>query len=321
MLASPWRRTLASTLPRHLQQSAGAPCPAGTLSNSTRRRTSSPSCWSCRTISKRDDAAARVTAEQVRTAVGGTKLGDVASGHVLDRRIGHVGAVDATCLEPVDRPVARHRPGEAPQEQHVAAGAVDDEQRRLVALGGDRHEGAVLGRRLAGAVAAAAVDAALAPPSAAGGERQLGVELGPSVAHEGGERGDRRGVEDRRELELDAELLVDPRHQADGDQRVTAELEEVVVVADLGHAEQLDPQATDPADDATDQPRRPQPSISRQRRPAPDGGADDAAQVVEIDARRDQPRPTARQHALEQLDALAAPMPCSTASASSGATW
>jgi hypothetical protein len=72
---------------------------------------------------------------------------------------------------------------------------------------------------------------------------------GEEAVDAGGEAGDGGGLEDAAQRELDVEEVLDASDDACGEQRVAAELEEVVVGADLGEVED---QLPDSGDDVLD---------------------------------------------------------------------
>jgi hypothetical protein len=164
--------------------------------------------------------------------MGGGQLGDVAISHCFDVQVGFVRRVDADRLQPEDRPDVTQRSCQAPQEQHVAASAVHDEQRRTVARGRDLHE------RLPGT----------------GDNRRTRVR-GRSVGCDRGRVpfGDRSGqrskclqLEDVGQLQANPELTLEASHQPDGDQRLPTQFEEVVVATHEFETQQISPDRGDP---------------------------------------------------------------------------
>ena len=150
---------------------------------------------------ERDEAAERVPPEQVGTArLDPPHVGDIPPRARLDRPIGNRALLEPARLDAVHRSPVGERVRERAQRRRGRAAAGDEEQWHPVI---SRTELDHRRRRVRSAVVE---------------ERR---EL----------RGRRRGEQHRRR-QVDSELLVDRRHQLDRGERITAEVEEVVVEPD-----------------------------------------------------------------------------------------
>src|ERR1700687_4934170 len=69
--------------------------------------------------------------------------------------------------------------------------------------------------------------------------------LAPELCDRGGQLGHRRALEEEPDRQLDFDGIAHAGHQPGREQRVAAEVEEVVVDADLGDSQQLFPDAAD----------------------------------------------------------------------------
>ena len=162
-------------------------------------------------------------------------LGAVVARHLLEGLVRRVLAVEPPRLQPVDRPLRADLQGEVAQVKHVAEHAGAEEERRarrvrphlhrhhVQPFRGCRHRRS--GRRGLRA-------------GVASGRRRI-----RPVAEQSREGSDGGRLEQHRDRQVGREALAHLAQQPHGDERVAADLEEVVLDPDPGDAEKLRPEA------------------------------------------------------------------------------
>ena len=177
-------------------------------------RTSS-TCWppsvSCRAISNATTPPIDQPREQIGTLWLHLAHGlEVGLRHVLEGREGLADAVEPPRLQAVQRLIRAQLTRELGVAQEGASDGMDAEQRPAGALGLDGHE-------------------------------RCPVRGALLLAEQRGEALDRGVGEECGQGQPPAQALLDPGHEADGQQGVAAQLEEVVVDAHVLHAQHLAP--------------------------------------------------------------------------------
>ena len=181
------------------------------------------------------EAAAGEAAQQVGPVwLDLAEFGDAACRRLDKGVVRFVVAEEAARLQAVEGPVAAHEMGEVAQVEDVAEHARDEEEGRALPAIATMH-GDEMGVFRTGRVGLG---------GGIGGLVFLGANL---FGDEGRAAGDGRSLEQDRDREVQLPLAADHREEADGDQGMAAEGEEIVLDPHFADAEQFGPEADEDA--------------------------------------------------------------------------